>query len=384
MLDFLAVRDLLTGEERAVWDSVRDFSSRELIPEVQAWWDSGGAPRDLLRRYGDLGLLGAQLPEPFGAGLSAAAYGATMYELDRADSGLRSIASVQGALVMHPIHAFGGDDLRARYLPGLASGELVGCFGLTEEGGSDPGAMRTTARRDGDAFVLNGSKIWITNAPIADLAVVWARVEEEGRIGAFVVPRDTPGFSTPEITGKLSLRASHTGEIVLQDARVPAAHRLDGARGLGAALACLNGARFGIAWGALGALETVYTTALEFALGRRTFGEPIAARQLVQEKLARMLGEHGRGLLLAWRLAQLKDAGRLTPAQVSLAKRDHVRAALTGARLAREILGGSGITTAYPVMRHMLNLETVDTYEGTHDIHTLVLGREATGISAFG
>ena len=384
MLDFLAVRELLTAEERAVWDSVRDFSSRELIPEAQGWWDVGGAPRDLLRRYGALGLLGAQLPEPYGAGLSAAAYGASMYELDRADSGLRSIASVQGALVMYPIHAYGSEDLRARYLPGLASGELVGCFGLTEEGGSDPGALRTLARRDGESYVLNGAKVWITNAPICDLAVVWARVENEGRIGAFVVPRDTPGFSTPAIGGKLSLRASTTGELVLQDARIPAGHRLEGARGLGAALACLNGARFGIAWGALGALETVYTTALDFALGRRTFGEPIAARQLVQEKLARMLGEHGRGLLLAWRLAGLKDAGRLTPAQVSLAKRDHVRAALTGARLAREILGGSGITTAYPVMRHLLNLETVDTYEGTHDIHTLVLGREATGISAFG
>ncbi|WP_027480912.1 acyl-CoA dehydrogenase family protein [Deinococcus pimensis] len=385
MLDLLSVRDLLTSEERAVWDATRAFTTGELLPHAQGWWDAGGAPRDLMRRFGEQGLLGPTLPPEYGgAGLSAVAYGCAMYELERADSGLRSLASVQGSLVMGPIHRFGSEDLRRRWLPGLASGELVGCFGLTEEGGSDPAAMRTTARADGAHYVLTGSKVWITNSPLADVAVVWARVEGEDRVGGFVVPTDTPGFSAPKIDGKLSLRASVTGEIVLRECRVPAANRLEGARGLGAPLSCLTDARYGISWGALGSLETSYGTAREFALGRVTFGQPIASRQLVQEKLARMLAEHSKGLLLSWRLGVLKDEGRLSPPQVSLAKRDNVRAALNGARAAREVLGASGITTAYPVMRHLLNLETVDTYEGTHDIHTLVLGREATGINAFG
>ncbi|PYE53651.1 acyl-CoA dehydrogenase family protein [Deinococcus yavapaiensis] len=385
MLDFLSVRALLTSDERAVWDVTRDFVTNEVLPHVGGWWDEDGAPRDLLRTFGRQGLLGPTLPEAYGGSESTQnAYGAAMYELERADSGLRSLASVQGSLVMGPIYRFGSEDLRRRFLPGLASGELVGCFGLTEEGGSDPGAMRTRAVRDGDAYVLNGSKVWITNAPHADVAVVWAHVAGEGKVGGFVVETDTAGFRAPKIDGKLSLRTSVTGEIVLEDVRVPASHRLEGARGLGAPLSCLTDARFGIAWGALGALETVFETAREFASGRVTFGSPIASRQLVQEKLARMLADHAKGLLLAWRIGVLKEAGQHTHAQVSLAKRDNVRAALNAARSAREVLGASGITTAYPVMRHLLNLETVDTYEGTHDIHTLVLGREITGISAFG
>nr|WP_246351586.1 acyl-CoA dehydrogenase family protein [Deinobacterium chartae] len=376
------VTELLSPEERLVGESVRAFADAELIPQVGEWWDAGEPPEDLMRRLGAQGLLGAQLPEPYGLGLSGAAYGLSMYELERADSGLRSAASVQGALVMYPIYAYGSDEQRARYLPGLARGELTGCFGLTEsEGGSDPAAMRTWARRDGSDWILNGSKTWITNAPRADIALVWAR-EQDGPVRGFLVPRKTPGLETPRIGRKMSLRASVTGELVLNDVRVPAENVLPGVVGLKGPLSCLTQARYGIAWGALGALEAVYAAALAYARERTTFGRPIASRQLVQHKLVAMLSAHSRGLLLAWRLAGLKDAGRLGYAQVSLGKRENVRAALEAARSAREILGGNGITTEYPVIRHMLNLETVDTYEGTHDIHTLILGRDITGENA--
>jgi glutaryl-CoA dehydrogenase len=384
MFDEFLVHDLLAPDERLIRQSVRAYCDAELMPQIAEWWDSGDLPvRDLMQQFGGMGLLGPTTPEEYGgAGVSYSAYGAMMYELERVDSGLRSAASVQGSLVMFPIFTYGNDEQRQKYLPGLASGELIGCFGLTEpDGGSDPGAMRTRARLDGNEYVLNGSKMWITNSPAADLAVVWAK-DDDGVIRGFIVPTDAPGFHAPKITRKMSLRASVTGEIVLEDCRIPAANLLPGSGGLKSPLSCLTSARFGIAWGALGALEAVLQTALDYTGSRTTFGKPIASRQLVQDKLVRMATDHSTGLLLAWRLGQLKDAGRMNFAQVSMAKRNNVRVALTGARLARELLGGNGITTEYPVIRHMLNLETVDTYEGTHDIHTLIVGRHLTGVGA--
>ncbi|GGR58121.1 glutaryl-CoA dehydrogenase [Deinococcus seoulensis] len=384
MFDEFGVHELLSAEERLVRESVRGFCDAELMPEVAAWWDDGSLPvRSVMRRFGEMGLLGPTVPEEYGgAGVTYSAYGAMMYELERVDSGLRSAASVQGSLVMFPIFTYGSDEQRRRWLPGLASGELIGCFGLTEpDGGSDPGAMRTRARRDGDHWVLNGNKMWITNSPEADVAVVWAK-DDGGVVRGFIVPTDTPGFSAPPIHRKMSLRASVTGEIVLQDCRIPAANLLPGSDGLKSPLSCLTSARFGIAWGAMGALEAVLQATLDYTGSRTTFGKPIAARQLVQDKLVRMATDHSLGTLLAWRLGTLKDAGRMNFAQVSYAKRNNVRVALQGARLARELHGGNGITTEYPVIRHMLNLETVDTYEGTHDIHTLIAGRHLTGLGA--
>jgi len=384
MIDEFAVFDLLTPDERLIRESVRAYADAELLPHIADWWDSGELPvREVMRSFGGMGLLGPTTPEEYGgAGASYSAYGAMMYELERVDSGLRSAASVQGSLVMFPIHQYGSEEQKQKYLPGLASGELIGCFGLTEpDGGSDPGAMRTRARLDGDEYVLNGNKMWITNSPAADLAVVWAK-DDEGVIRGFIVPTDAPGFSAPEIKRKMSLRASVTGEIVLEDCRIPAANLLPGSGGLKSPLSCLTSARFGIAWGAMGALEAMLQTALDYTGSRTTFGKPIAGRQLVQDKLVRLATDHSTGLLLAWRLGGLKDAGRMNFAQVSFAKRNNVRVALTGARHARELLGGNGITTEYPVIRHMLNLETVDTYEGTHDIHTLIVGRHLTGVGA--
>jgi glutaryl-CoA dehydrogenase len=384
MIDEFAVHDLLTPDERLVRESVRAYCDAELLPGIAGWWDDGNLPvRDVMRGFGGMGLLGPTTPEEYGgAGVTYSAYGAMMYELERVDSGLRSAASVQGSLVMYPILTFGSEEQKQRWLPGLASGELIGCFGLTEpDGGSDPGAMRTRARRDGDEYVLNGNKMWITNSPEADVAVVWAK-DEEGVIRGFIVPTDSPGFTAPKIGRKMSLRASVTGEIVLEDCRIPAVNLLPGSQGLKSPLSCLTSARFGIAWGAMGALEAVLQTALDYTGDRTTFGKPIASRQLVQDKLVRMATDHSTGMLLAWRLGVLKDAGRMNFAQVSYAKRNNVRVALQGARLARELLGGNGITTEYPVIRHMLNLETVDTYEGTHDIHTLIVGRHLTGQGA--
>ncbi|MFC4638176.1 acyl-CoA dehydrogenase family protein [Deinococcus hohokamensis] len=386
MLDYFQARTLLSGDEQLVMQSVRAYVDGELMPHIADWWDRGELPvRDLMRGLGAQGLLGPTTPEAYGgSGASYTAYGAMMYELERCDSGLRSAASVQGSLVMFPILTYGSEAQKQRYLPGLASGELIGCFGLTEpDGGSDPGAMRTRARRDGDHYVLNGSKMWITNSPVADLAVVWAK-DDEGVVRGFIVPAGTPGFHAPKIERKMSLRASVTGELVFQDCRIPAENLLPGSGGLKSPLSCLTSARYGIAWGAMGALEAVYETALEYTTGRQTFGQPIASRQLVQEKLVRMVTDHSAGLLLAVQLGALKDAGRMTFGQVSVAKRNNVRVALQGARLARELLGGNGITTEYPVIRHMLNLETVDTYEGTHDIHTLIVGRDVTGLNALG
>ena len=385
MLDYFDVLGMLSTDERQVQSSARDFLEAEAQPGISEQWETGEFPRGLVPKLGEMGYLGANLPREYGAsGVNSIAYGLIMYELERVDSGLRSFASVQGALVMYPIFRYGSKEQKEAYLPGLAAGEMIGCFGLTEhEGGSDPGAMKTHARRDGETYLLSGTKMWITNGNIADIAVIWAK-DDEDVVRGFVVPTDAEGFRANEIEHKMSMRASVTSELVLEDVRVPASQMLPEARGLSAPLACLTQARYGIAWGALGALEAVYSSALEFAQSRVTFGQPIASRQLVQDKLVDMLTDHTKGLLLAWRLAVLKDEGKLKYTHVSLAKRDNVRAALTAARSAREILGGSGITLEYDVIRHMLNLETVDTYEGTYDVHTLILGRDITGHNALG
>ncbi|MFK7604089.1 acyl-CoA dehydrogenase family protein [Deinococcus sp. SM5_A1] len=388
MLDYFQARSLVGSDEQLVMQSVRSYVDSKLMPQIADWWDSAELPaREVMKEMGNQGLLGPTTPEEYGGSeVSYSAYGGMMYELERCDSGLRSAASVQGSLVMYPINTYGSEEQKRQYLPGLAAGDLIGCFGLTEpDGGSDPGAMRTRARKDGGDYVLNGNKMWITNSPVADLAVVWAKLEDDSGkdvVRGFIVPRRAKGFSTPQIHRKMSLRASVTGEIVLEDCRIPAENMLPLSGGLKSPLSCLTSARFGIAWGALGALEAVYQTALEYTTGRTTFGKPIASRQLVQEKLVRMVTDHSTGLLLAVQLGVLKDSGKMTFGQVSVAKRNNVRVALQGARLAREMLGGNGITTEYPVIRHMLNLETVDTYEGTHDIHTLIVGRDLTGLGA--
>jgi glutaryl-CoA dehydrogenase len=384
MLDYAGVYELLSPEEREVQKAARRFLEAEALPYIRDFWERGEFPVHLIRRFGEMGFLGPTLPPEYGgAGVSSAAYGLIAYELERVDSGLRSFASVQSSLVMYPIYAYGSEEQKRTFLPKLASGEMVGCFGLTEpDGGSDPdGNMKTRARREGDTWVLNGTKMWITNGNLAQIAIVWAK-DEEGVVRGFIVPTDTPGFRALEVKHKMSLRASVTSELVLEEVRVPEELRLPKAEGLKAPLSCLTQARFGIAWGALGALEAVYTEALAFAQSRITFGRPIAARQLVQEKLVQMLADHTKGLLLAWRLARLKDEGKLRHTQVSLAKRENVAAALNAARMARDILGGNGITLEYHAIRHMLNLETVYTYEGTHDIHTLILGRDITGLNA--
>jgi len=383
VFDYYQALNAIKPEEKDVHRLARDFADHEVIPRVGDWWDEGTLPRDLFRQMGDLGLLGPTTPEEYGgAGVSYTAYGLICYELERADSGVRSAASVQGSLVMHPINAYGSAEQKRKYLPELASGRMVGCFGLTEpDGGSDPGAMRTRAHRDGSAYVLNGNKMWITNSPIADIAVVWAK-DDHGDVRGFIVPTDTKGFSAPHIKRKMSLRASVTGEIVLEDCRVPAENVLPNVKGLKGPLGCLTSARYGIAWGAMGALEALLTHTIEYTTGRTTFDKPIASRQLVQDKLVWMATQHTLGLLLARRLGELKDTGGMNYAHVSMAKRNNVRAALQGARLARELHGGNGITTEYPIIRHMLNLETVDTYEGTHDIHTLIVGRDLTGLNA--
>lgn len=383
MLDYFQMMDALSTEERQTQTAARDFMDAEAMPGVLDWWEDGEFPKRLIPKFGEMGFLGANLPAEYGAsGVNNIAYGLIMYELERADSGFRSFASVQGALVMYPIYRYGSEEQRRAYLPKLAAGDMVGCFGLTEhDGGSDPGAMKTRARKDGESYLLSGVKMWITNGDIADIAIVWAK-DDEGAVRGFIVPTDAPGFRANAIKRKMSMRASVTSELVMDEVRVPASQMLPDARGLSAPLSCLTQARYGIAWGALGALEAVYEDALAFAQSRSTFAKPIAARQLVQTKLVDMATDHTNGLLMAWRLGALKDAGALNHTHVSMAKRQNVRAALTAARSAREILGGSGITLDHPTIRHMLNLETVDTYEGTYDIHTLILGRDITGHNA--
>ncbi len=381
-VDYLEFSRLLSHEERLVRDAVREFVDSEVRPHISRWWTEGAFPSHLVTTMGELGLLGANLPPEYGcAGLGEVAYGLAMRELERGDSALRSFASVQGALVMFPIASYGSEEQK-KLLPELASGRVVGCFGLTEpEGGSDPGSTRTRARKRGNTWILNGRKAWITNGTLAHIALVWAR-DEEGEFRGFLVPTDTPGFEAREVKGKFSMRASVTSELYLDEVALPETAALPGAVGLKAALSCLTQARYGIAWGVLGAAEDCYLEALSFASTRVTFGAPIASRQLVQEKLVRMLAGITRSQLLAYHLGRLKEEGRLRHAQVSLAKRENVRTALEVARTAREILGAAGITVEHATIRHMLNFESVDTYEGTWDIHTLTIGRDLTGHDA--
>jgi glutaryl-CoA dehydrogenase len=383
-VDYYGIEELLGEEERMVRDAIRDWVEAEFLPLVTEHHRAGTFPVELIPKLGELGVFGATL-EGYGcAGLNNVAYGLIMQELERGDSGLRSCASVQSALVMYPIHAYGSEAQKERWLPALARGEAIGCFGLTEpDHGSDPGGMKTRARRDGRHDVLNGTKLWITNGSIADVAVVWAK-DDDGEIAGFLVERGTPGYSTLDIHGKFSMRASITSELSFQDCRIPAENRLPGVKGLKGPLACLSQARYGIAWGAVGAAMACYDWALQYAQQRVQFGKPIASFQLVQQKLVWMITEITKAQLLVHRLGRLKDEGRVRPQQVSMAKMSNVQMALDTARLARDILGAAGIVDEHPVIRHMLNLETVNTYEGTHDIHTLIIGRDITGLDAFG
>jgi glutaryl-CoA dehydrogenase len=384
-VDYYGLDELLSPEERLTRDSVRVFVEREVVPVIEGYHAREEFPRALIPRLAEIGVFGANLGGYGCAGMNNVAYGLIMQELERGDSGLRSMASVQGALSMYAIFRFGSEEQKRRWLPEMAAGRAIGCFGLTEpDHGSDPGGMTTRAREDGGHYVLSGVKRWITNGSIADVAVVWAKTREGGgeTIRGFLVERGLPGFSTHDITGKFSLRASITSELVLEEVRVPRSSLLPEAEGLGAPFSCLNQARYGIAWGALGAAMTCYDTALSYARTRTQFDRPIAGYQLVQQKLVHMVTEITKGQLLAWRLGRLKDAGRLTPQQISLAKRNNVAQALDIARLARDILGANGIVNEYPVIRHLLNLETVNTYEGTHDMHTLIVGRDITGLDA--
>ncbi len=381
-LDFLRIGDGLSDEERLIRDNVRAFVRDQLIPNVGEWFEQGGLPRELAGQLGALGVLGMHLEGYDCAGASATAYGLVCQELEAGDSGLRSFVSVQGSLAMFAIWRFGSEEQKQEWLPRMAAGEAIGCFGLTEpDAGSDPGSMRTTAKRSGDDWVLNGTKMWITNGSLADAAVVWARTDEGVR--GFLVPRGTPGFSTQDIHQKLSLRASVTSELILDDVRLPAAARLPEAEGLRAPLACLNEARFGIVFGAVGAARACYEAALEYAGSRVQFGKPIAAFQLTQAKLAQMLIKVNQGALLALHLGRMKDAGRLRPEHVSFGKLANVNAALEVCREARQVLGANGITLEYPVIRHMNNLESVVTYEGTAEVHALVLGQAVTGHAAY-
>jgi glutaryl-CoA dehydrogenase len=381
-VDFYRCDLELTEAERLLRDTVRAFVAREYLPLVAAHYEAGTFPREIVPRLAELGLLGMKY-EGYGCGgASNVDYGLACQELEYGDSGLRSFVSVQTSLVIHPIFTWGSEEQKRRFIPKLAAGELIGCYGLTEpDHGSDPGGMVTRARRDGDQFVLNGAKMWITNGSIADLAVVWAKLDDD--VAGFLVEKGTPGFSAPETKRKLSLRASVTSELVFDDCRVPAANRLPGASGLGAPLGCLNEARYGIAWGAVGAAAACYECALDYTRAREQFGRPLAAFQITQEKLVAMLAAITSGQLLALRLGRMKDAGLARFAHVSLAKYNNVRAALEIARTARGMLGASGITLEYPPMRHAANLESVLTYEGTHEIHTLIVGREVTGLDAF-
>lgn len=381
-LDPLALDDDLSSDERLIRDSVRAFVADRVLPGVATWFEEGRFPRELAREFGRLGVLGMHLDGYGCAGTSATAYGIACRELEAGDSGVRSFVSVQGSLAMYPIRTYGSQEQRARWLPGMAAGEIVGCFGLTEyDFGSDPAGMRTAARRDGGDYVIDGSKAWITNGSIADVAVVWARCD--GVVRGFLVPRGTRGFTTRTIDRKLSLRASVTSELSFEACRVPADVMLPEANGLRAPLSCLNEARFGIVWGAVGAARACYEAALSYARTRVQFGKAIASFQLTQDKLVHMLLELQKAALLAKRIGRLKDAGRALPEHVSMGKLNNVREALAIAREARTILGASGITLEYPVIRHMNNLESVLTYEGTSEIHTLVIGAAITGSPAF-
>jgi glutaryl-CoA dehydrogenase len=383
-VDFYRLDDLLTDEERMIRDTVRRFVDEKVLPVIDKHFEDATFPMDLIPQVAELGLFGGTLPEEYGcANMNNVSYGLVMQELERGDSGLRSFVSVQGALVMYPIFAFGSDEQKRKWLPLLAKGEKIGCFGLTEpDHGSDPGGMETRARRTDKGWVLNGTKRWITNGTISDIAIVWAKVENND-IRGFIVETDRPGFQAPEIKAKLSLRASVTSDLIMDDVVIPEENLLPKSLGLKSPLMCLNQARYGIAWGGIGAAMACFDCAVEYTKGRTQFDKPIAGFQLVQEKLARMLTEITKGQLLAWRLGRLKDEGKLHFAQTSMAKRNNVGIALETARLARDLMGASGITLEYPVFRHMCNLESVYTYEGTDHIHTLILGEAITGIPAY-
>jgi glutaryl-CoA dehydrogenase len=375
----------LSPEQQMIQGVVREFVEREALPGIAESFERGEFPRELVPRLGELGVLGPTTPK-YGSGLDYTSYGLICQELERGDSALRSFVSVQGSLVMFPISSYGSDEQKQRYLPGLHSGQLIGCFGLTEhDHGSDPGGMETRAVPDGDQYVLNGGKMWITSGNLADVALVWAKVAEEGRdtVRGFLVETDTPGFTANEIKHKLSLRASVTSELVLQDVRVAAGRMLPGVKGLRGPLSALNEARFGILFGVVGAAMACYESALAYARVREQFGRPIGGFQLTQAKLVDALQGICQGQLLAYQLGRLKDAGRLRPAQVSLGKRANVAMALEVARSMRSVLGGNGISLEHPIFRHMVNLESVSTYEGTHEIHTLVVGADITGMDAY-
>ncbi|MEE9382336.1 MAG: acyl-CoA dehydrogenase family protein [Nannocystaceae bacterium] len=386
----LTIEHLLDEEERLIWNTAREFGEQRIAPLLEDAYEHARFPRELISEFAEMGFLGASIQGYGCAGMNPVAYGLTMLELERQDSGIRSFCSVQTALVMWPISAYGSEAHKERWLPQMARGTAIGAFGLTEpNAGSDPGSMRTHARQDGSDgdFVLNGQKCWITNSPIADVVLVWAKTLEHGKrkpvVRGFLVERETPGLSTPETKGKLSLRASITGEIVLDDVRVPASSMLPGVQGLRGPLTCLNQARYGIGWGALGAAMSCYETARQYVLDREQFSRPLASFQLTQQKLVALHNEIGKGLLLAMHFGRLKENNKLTATQVSFLKRDNVSMALDAARTARSMLGGNGIMGEYRIMRHLCNLETVYTYEGTHEIHTLAIGRALTGLSAF-
>jgi glutaryl-CoA dehydrogenase len=382
--DYYVVDDLLNDEQRLIRDSVRSWVKKELSPIIEEFAQKAEFPKHLIKGLGEIGVFGPTIPVEYGgAGLDYISYGLMMQELERGDSGIRSTASVQGSLVMYPIYAFGSEEQRKKYLPKLATGEWMGCFGLTEpDFGSNPAGMVTHFTDAGDHVILNGAKLWISNAPFADIAVVWAK-NEQGEIKGLIVERGMEGFSTPETHNKWSLRASATGELVFDNVKVPKENILPNVKGLKGPLSCLNQARFGIAWGALGAAMDCYDTALRYSKERIQFGKPIGGFQLQQKKLAEMITEITKGQLLNWRLGVLKNEDKATPAQISMAKRNGVETALIIAREARQMLGGMGISGEFPIMRHMMNLESVVTYEGTHDIHLLITGMDITGINAF-
>ena len=386
MPDFFDVARHFTPEERAIKDTVRAFVDARVLPGISEHFEKGTFPTDLIPEIAKLGLLGCNLQGYGCAGLSEVGYGLAMQELERGDSGIRSFASVQGSLVMYPIHAYGSDAQKERYLPKMARGEIIGCFGLTEpDSGSNPGTMRTVAKDDGDAWVLNGTKRWITNGNLAHVALVWAKVGgHDGEVRGFLVPTDARGFEARTIHKKMSLRASVTSELIMEDVRIPKDAILPNVRGMKGPLSCLTSARFGIAWGVIGAATACFDCAVDYAKHRVQFaGKPIAAHQIVQAKLAEMLSQITTMQLMALEVSRLKEEHKLRPQHVSMIKRNNVRSALDIARVARDILGGNGITLEYPIMRHLCNLETVSTYEGTHDVHTLILGQDITGISAF-
>lgn len=382
--DYYNLDDLLSEEHKLVRDTARQWVKRDISPIIEEYAQKAEFPKQILNGLSEIGAFGPYIPEEYGgAGLDQISYGLIMQEIERGDSGVRSTASVQSSLVMYPIFSYGTEEQRKKYLPKLAAGELMGCFGLTEpDHGSNPGGMTTNFKDKGDHYLLNGAKLWISNSPFADLAVVWAK-NEEGRIHGLIVERGMEGFSTPETHNKWSLRASATGELIFDNVKVPKENLLPGKNGLGAPLGCLDSARYGIAWGTIGAAMDCYDTALQYAKERVQFGRPIASFQLQQKKLAEMITEITKAQLLAFRLGQLKNEGKATTAQISMAKRNNVDMALTIAREARQILGGMGITGEYSIMRHMMNLESVITYEGTHDIHLLITGSDITGIPSF-